>query len=59
LIVLLGFPDYYGRFGFEPSAPLGISYRLERNPHFLVRRLARYEPSYRGDFVYCWEVRSD
>jgi putative acetyltransferase len=59
LIVLLGFPDYYGRFGFEPSGPLGISYRVERNPHFLVRRLARYDPSYRGDFVYCWEVRSD
>ncbi len=59
LIVLLGFPDYYGRFGFEPSGPLGISYRLAPNPHFLVRRLARYEPSYRGDFLYCWESRSD
>jgi putative acetyltransferase len=59
LIVLLGFPGYYSRFGFEPSDPLGISYRLERNPHFLVRRLSRYEPSYRGDFVYCWETQSE
>jgi putative acetyltransferase len=23
-VVLLGNPDYYGRFGFEPSGPLGI-----------------------------------
>jgi putative acetyltransferase len=59
LIVLLGNPDYYGRFGFEPSGPLGIIYRPtgEGDPHFLVRRLAGYDSSYRGDFTYCWEAR--
>jgi putative acetyltransferase len=58
LLVLLGHPAYYGRFGFEPSAPLGITYRVvgAGHPHFLVRRLAHYDPSYRGDFTYCWEM---
>jgi len=58
LIVLLGLPSYYSRFGFEPSGPLGISYQPagEGNSHFQVRRLAGYEPSYRGAFTYCWEV---
>jgi len=55
LIVLLGDPGYYRRFGFEPSGPLGISYRIDSDPHFMVRRLVRYDPSYRGHFTYCWE----
>jgi putative acetyltransferase len=60
LIVLLGDPAYYGRFDFEPSAPLGICYRAvgEDNPHFLVRRFLGYDPSYRGDFTYCWELEA-
>ena len=58
LVVLLGDPAYYGRFGFEPSGPLGISYAPvgESNPHFQVRRLAGYDPSYRGTVTYCWEA---
>jgi hypothetical protein len=24
-----------------------------------VRRLARYDATYRGDFVYCWESEED
>ncbi len=57
LIVLLGFPEYYGRFGFEPAGSLGIVYPVvgANYPHFLVRRLAGYDESYRGEFVYCWE----
>jgi putative acetyltransferase len=58
LVLLLGYPGYYARFGFEPSGPLDISYRLEDNPHFLVRRFSTYDPSYRGDFTYCWEIPS-
>ncbi len=60
LVVLLGDPGYYGRFGFEASGPLGINYRPvgEGNPNFQVRRLAGYDSSYRGDFTYCWESRS-
>ena len=58
MIVLLGDPGYYERFGFEPSGPLGITYPAvgEGSPNFLVRRLAGYDSSYRGDFTYCWET---
>jgi putative acetyltransferase len=58
LVVLLGLLTYYERFGFEASGPLGISYRSvgDGNPHFQVRRFAGCDPSYRGDFTYCWEA---
>jgi putative acetyltransferase len=58
LLVLLGDPGYYRRFGFEPSGPLGITYPVvgPDDPHFLVCRLDGDDPSYRGDFTYCWEV---
>jgi putative acetyltransferase len=61
LVVLLGHPAYYARFGFEPSGPLGISYRPvgAGNPNFQVCRLAAYDPSFRGQFTYCWETRID
>jgi putative acetyltransferase len=56
-IVLLGNPDYYSRFGFEPAGPLGLTYAPvpPELPHFQVRRLSRYAPSISGTFVYCWE----
>ena len=59
LVVLLGRPAFYRRFGFEPAASLGISYRPvgAGNPHFQVRRFAGYDSSYRGDFTYCWEMQ--
>jgi len=58
LVVLLGAPAYYGRFGFEPAGPLGIVYDVvgAADPHFQVRRLARYDPRLRGHFTYCWEL---
>lgn len=58
MLVLLGSADYYARFGFEPAGPLGVHYRAvgENNPHFQVRRLAAFDPSVQGDFVYCWEL---
>jgi putative acetyltransferase len=58
LLVLLGDPHYYGRFGFEPSGPLGLSYPPvgQNSPYFQVRRLMSYDPSYRGDYTYCWET---
>jgi putative acetyltransferase len=60
LVVLLGSPAYYGRFGFEPAGPLGIIYRSvgAGNPDFQVRRFPNYDQSYRGDFTYCWEQLS-
>jgi putative acetyltransferase len=59
LVALLGLPEFYGRFGFESAGPLGIEYPPAGpgHPHFLVRRLARYDPAYRGEFTYCWERR--
>ena len=61
LVVLLGSTEYYPRFGFEPAGSYGITYQPvgTDNPHFQVRRLSRYDPSYRGDFRYCWELPRD
>ena len=61
LVLLLGDPGYYQRFGFEPSGPFGISYRPagQDNPHFQVRRLAGFDSSFRGDFTYCWERNAE
>jgi predicted N-acetyltransferase YhbS len=57
LIVLLGSLAYYRRFGFELAGPHGIFYRPDgvSNPHFQVCRLINDDPSWTGDFVYCWE----
>jgi predicted N-acetyltransferase YhbS len=58
LLVLLGEPEYYRRFGFETAADQGVIYRPAgaSNPHFLLRRLGGYDPSLRGAFVYHWEA---
>ncbi len=57
LLVLLGDPAYYERFGFEPAGPLGLDYAPAGagNPHFQARRLTGYRTSLCGDFTYCWE----
>jgi putative acetyltransferase len=57
LLVLLGDPEYYTRFGFEPAAPLGLNYPPvgADNPHFQARRLPDYSAALRGEFGYCWE----
>jgi putative acetyltransferase len=58
LIVLLGDPRYYRRFGFERGAALGIAYPpVGRDAEaFQALRLSGYEDSWRGDFAYCWEL---
>ena len=52
-VVLLGDPAYYGRFGFELAAPLGL---LPPDPswaqHFQVRRLHAWDGSHTGTFQY-------
>jgi len=57
LLVLLGDPAFYGRFGFEPAGPLGLSYAPvgAANPHFQARRLPGGAAARRGVFGYCWE----
>ncbi|AHH97094.1 N-acetyltransferase [Kutzneria viridogrisea] len=53
LVVLLGDPGYYSRFGFELAVPLGITpQQAEWEPHFQVRRLTTYRPGLRGPFRY-------
>jgi putative acetyltransferase len=58
VVVLLGNPEYYRRFGFESGAPLGISYPPVGidSPHFLVRRFVGYDSTIRGEYRYCWEL---
>ena len=58
LVLLLGNPAYYERFGFEPASRCGITYPPvgPDSPYFQVRRLTTYQPGLVGDFRYCWEM---
>jgi putative acetyltransferase len=53
LVVLLGSPEYYGRFGFRPAAELGV---MPPEPTwasaFQARPLRAYTPSIAGPFEY-------
>jgi putative acetyltransferase len=57
LLVLLGNPAYYARFGFEPAGSLGLIYAPAEadSPHFQARRLNTYDTRVHGTFTYCWE----
>jgi len=58
-VLLLGDPDYYGRFDFEPAGPLGIVYPPvgADSQHFQIRRVRDLDASaWRGTFTYCWEL---
>lgn len=53
LIGLLGHPDYYPRFGFQPAAALGIEPEVpEWAPAFQARTLTHYRPGLTGRFRY-------
>ena len=58
LVALLGHPTYYPRFGFQPGRPLGVVYEPVDSPAFMVRRLRAYDPSWRGQFRFGWELGS-
>ncbi|MFJ8648779.1 GNAT family N-acetyltransferase [Streptomyces sp. NPDC093546] len=53
MVVVLGDPEYYGRFGFRPSTDFGI---VGQEPawgdFFQVRTLAAYDPALQGEFTY-------
>jgi putative acetyltransferase len=59
LLLLLGDPDYYRRFGFVPAGPYGIHYAPAGvgSPHFMAynSRAPRSDVP-RGEFRYCWEL---
>ena len=54
LVVLLGHPAYYPRFGFEPARGRGIEPPSEAmsDAAFMVKVLSKYEERYQGRFEY-------
>jgi putative acetyltransferase len=59
LLLLLGDPAYYARFGFTPAARLGIHYAPagRDSPHFMARRVGDTSARLpRGEYRYCWEL---
>ena len=54
LVVVLGHPAYYPRFGFEVASGYGIEPPYDGVPDaaFMVRRLSAYDERYRGRIVY-------
>jgi len=53
LVVVLGHPDYYPRFGFEPAAPLGVIDPYGAPPEaWMAQRLPGYVPEARGGVSY-------
>jgi predicted N-acetyltransferase YhbS len=58
LVVVLGDPGYYGRFGFQASGPLGVHYLPlgADSPHFQVLRLGDHHVALAGSYIYSWEV---
>jgi putative acetyltransferase len=52
VVLLLGHPSYYPRFGFEPATPLGIIAPGEFGDAWMAAKLTAYDPSYRGQVVF-------
>jgi putative acetyltransferase len=52
LVLVLGHPAYYPRFGFEPAAPLGLEAPRDYGNAWMVARLSAYDPSLRGRVVF-------
>ncbi|MFH7027351.1 MAG: GNAT family N-acetyltransferase [Heteroscytonema crispum UTEX LB 1556] len=53
IVILLGHPQFYSRFGFQPS----VSYKIESpfevpEDVFMVKPLKNYQEKYRGKVVY-------
>ena len=54
LVIVVGHPTYYPRFGFEPASRYGIEPPSADIPDaaFMVRRLSGYSERHRGRVVY-------
>jgi putative acetyltransferase len=53
LVSVLGHPEYYPRFGFEPARPLGIEAPFDvPDDAWMARRLPRYTEAARGTVTY-------
>jgi putative acetyltransferase len=57
LVVVLGDPGYYGRFGFQPSASLDPHYLPVEmdSPYFQILRLRDRDDPCLGAYRYSWE----
>jgi putative acetyltransferase len=54
LVVVLGHPDYYPRFGFDPASAYGIACPYPDVPPeaWMAYTLPAYEPGIRGTVAY-------
>ena len=53
LVIVVGHPEYYPRFGFEPADALGLEAAFELPPEaWMAYRLPAYTPSAHGTVVY-------
>jgi predicted N-acetyltransferase YhbS len=52
LVLLLGHPTYYPRFGFEPASPLGLESPRDFGTAWMAVKLTAYDPSVRGRVVF-------
>lgn len=53
LVIVLGHPNFYRRFGFEPSVNYGIASPFPVPQEvFMVKPLKNYQNNYRGKVVY-------
>jgi putative acetyltransferase len=52
LVLVLGHPTYYPRFGFEPASPLGLESPREFGAAWMAVKLAAYDPAIRGEVVF-------
>ncbi|MFI7519648.1 GNAT family N-acetyltransferase [Micromonospora globbae] len=59
LVVLLGHPEYYPRFGFRPAVDHGVTPPVpEWGPrYFMARPLSAWSPAIRGEFAYAEPFR--
>jgi predicted N-acetyltransferase YhbS len=52
LVLVLGHPNYYPRFGFEPASPLGLESPRDFGPAWMAVKLTAYDPAVRGRVVF-------
>jgi putative acetyltransferase len=52
VVLVLGHPTYYPRFGFEPAAALGLEAPRDFGAAWMAAKLSAYDPSYRGTVVF-------
>jgi predicted N-acetyltransferase YhbS len=52
LVLVLGHPTYYPRFGFEPAAALGLEAPRDFGAAWMAVKLAAYDPAIRGRVIF-------